>query len=219
VIDFNPAFQPPALTTSRHPAGPARAASPEVAMTTTASPTPPKTVVTRDGRFAFSWPLPEHIHPKVIELEELPGETTAQARLRLNALLQAGHRVVCNLTGTTLFVYRRTLTQKQVSMLSTLWARSLTEGDWLHYRTFSRGNTDGDLAKMVHWGLVERALDAPKYAITPLGKRWLHGLATIPKAVAIFRGECLGAWDDERIRPKDVDDRFEYGRLVGEVVA
>lgn len=183
---------------------------------------------TRDKRFVFSWPLPKHLHASVCPIDAGVRRTISGIRTEMNRRLMEGYRVACPITGHVLALYRRPLTETHVKMLSFLFAISLTKPGWHHYRAFSRGHSDGDLAKMRWWGLVE-SLDEVKDAtaedqrtgqwrITELGCQWLRGEAKIPRHQAIFRGEHLGAWDDQDlIGPQEVDERFSMDALTGAV--
>jgi len=174
-----------------------------------------RTVTTRDKRFTFHWPLPLVLHNSILDIS---GHRMSTCRARMNRGLQAGYWVRCPITGSLLRLYRRALTKTHLAMLTNLYARSLTDGGWHSYRSFSRGHSDGDLAKMIHWGLVERQKEESLWRITPLGKRWLHGAETIPRHIAIFRAEFLGFWDEtDQITPAEVDEKFNREALFGAV--
>lgn len=174
-----------------------------------------RTVTTRDRLFTFHWPMPVVVHQTILNVT---GDRISTMRKRMNRALQDGYAVRCPVGGSVLRIYRRALTRTHLALLTSLYARSLTDPGWQKLRSFSRGHTDGDLAKMLHWALVERQEDASLWRITDLGKRWLYGAEKIPRHIAIFRAEFLGYWDEaDLITPAEVDEAFNRDALFGVV--
>lgn len=177
-----------------------------------------RTVTTKDRRFRIRFPLPPASTKRV-----LPSGTHAHVILRsINAILNRGQVAIDPLTGGLIAIYRRTMRQKQVSLLKKLRTRQRElDADWLHLSHFT-GYSDGDLAKLVLWGLVESRpqadcpSDKPRgwWRATGLAFAWLTGRERLPRQVAVLLGERLGFVDDsDLIGPEDVDERFDRDAL------
>lgn len=119
-------------------------------------------------------------------------------------LLSAGHWTVCPLTGKMIRIWRHGLHQSQVNTLRRLRDRSdRLRQTYIPLEVFS-GHRDGNLAKMVHWQLVEplkpaTALEGEKingmWRITQRGRDWLDGKIRVPRQVAILLGKRIGYVD------------------------
>jgi hypothetical protein len=193
---------------------------------TTTQTTLLRTVTTKDKLFTFRWPLPSSLHSEI----RRPSGTHWHVIVRsMNAILQDGYRAYCPVSGSIVQLYRRPLTETHVKILTRLYALSLTsKATYVHFRKFSGGHSDGDLAKMRFWGLVDQKprpagddVDDREWRghwrITNLGRRWLNGADRIPRHICLFRGEFLGFWDEAEVHgPQDVLPEFSVDSLYGE---
>jgi len=119
----------------------------------------------------------------------------------IGRVLSAGHWTRCPLTGKAIRIYRHGLHQSQVNTLRRLRNRSdKLRQTYLPLEVFTAAR-DGNLAKMVHWGLVEPLQKSAAYEgeqvggmwrITPRGRDWLDGKIRVPRQVAILLGKCIG---------------------------
>lgn len=124
----------------------------------------------------------------------------ATLKREIGKALSAGYEVRCPLTGKRIKIYRRGLHRSQIWTLRRLRDRSDKLGlTYLPIEVFSP-RRDGDLAKLVMWGLAERLKAASRYEaekvrgkwrITKIGRQFLEGRRAIARQVAVLLGEKL----------------------------
>lgn len=106
-----------------------------------------------------------------------------------------------------------------------LLARATQPGDYAHFLELMKraGVYSGHYAELARWGLIERAPDRAKdgnpstglYRVTDLGRRFVHGEATVPARAITYNDELLRL-EGEPVSIRDVlGDRFDYGDLMG----
>jgi hypothetical protein len=129
---------------------------------------------------------------------------TSTLTREIGRVLSAGHWTICPLTGKMIRIWRHGLHQSQVNTLRRLRDRGdRLRKTYIPLEAFS-GHRDGNLAKMVHWGLVLPLTKASAYEgenvngmwrITKRGRDWLAGKIRIPRQVAILLGQRIGYVD------------------------
>lgn len=149
---------------------------------------------------------------------------TSTLTREVGRLLSAGHWTRCPLTGKAIRIYRHGLHRSQVTTLRRLRDRSdKLRQTYIPLDVFS-GYRDGNLAKMVHWGLVQPLDKAAAFEgehvngmwrITPRGRDWLAGKIRVPRQVAIVLGQRIGYVDGKDLITVDqVQEAFARDALL-----
>lgn len=125
----------------------------------------------------------------------------AAIKREIGRALSDGYWTRCPLTGKAIRIYRHGLHASQVGTLRRLRSRSdRLKQTYIPLEVFS-GYRDGNLAKMVHWGLVKpldksAAFEGEKvdgmWRITQRGRDWLDGKIRVPRQVAVLLGQRIG---------------------------
>jgi hypothetical protein len=127
-------------------------------------------------------------------------------------------------------VYRRKLNTGMARSLLWLVGKSLrntkdgTEPDgWVHLGKEAPQwvQRSRELAKLVHWNLVEQAVNEDTTKRTsgiwrprPLGRSFVFGMTTLPKRVYLYNNSVLG-FDEETTTIQDaLGAKFDYAELM-----
>lgn len=82
----------------------------------------------------------------------------------------------------------------------------------------------GDYAKLIHWGLLERAPNQERedgsdragyYKITSAGRKFVRNKIRVPRHIWFYDGEPLNREDDETVSIGEaLGDKFDYSELM-----
>jgi hypothetical protein len=100
---------------------------------------------------------------------------------------------------------------------------------WLHVAAYlvkvKRDSTiaGGDVVKLRHWGLLERAKGERadgsdrigRYRITEIGKQFVEGRIAVPKYVYLFNQRLFRLSEEMTTIREALDDKFNYNELMG----
>jgi hypothetical protein len=133
-----------------------------------------------------------------------PLATLDAARAKLRGRLAAGKATRCACCGQVSKIYARGLYDRMVAGLAAIAeAGERGSGDATRLRLIG----GGDLAKLVHWGLIERHSGTGNWVATPDGLRFLRGELSVPHRALIYGDVLIGMDTSRMIDVHDVKSR------------
>jgi hypothetical protein len=126
------------------------------------------------------------------------------AREKLRGRLAAGKATRCPCCGGTSKVYARGLYDKMIAGLAAI---AEAEPHGIGNATQLRLIGGGDVAKLTHWGLIERHADNGNWRATPEGLRFLRGELAVPHRALIYGDELIGMDTSRMIYVHEVKSR------------
>lgn len=139
--------------------------------------------------------------------------------------------VTCPACGQFCKVYRRKLNSTMAYALCLIYThfRLHPEHPWIHVASFlvdvkrDSSVAGGDVVKLKHWGLLERApgdgddgSDRGRYRMTDLGRKFVEGKIAVPRCVYLYNQALLRLSEEMTTIQEALGDRFRYDELMME---
>lgn len=157
-----------------------------------------------------------------------PPDTLRDEKVRIRQEFDAGKVTQCRCCGQTVKKYRRNITGAMAVALILLSKKDALGDDWIHVEDFLKdmpglpSSIRGDVAKLRHWGLIEKKPEeredgSPRngyYKITNLGREFIKGEKQLPRHIFLYNNKLLGFDSEECTIKQCLGKKFDYNQLM-----